>query len=44
MKEFLELKDLQIIEMMDRFNMMAQNQNIDPSEVDDITTLGLEVL
>ncbi|MGD0551698.1 MAG: PP2C family protein-serine/threonine phosphatase [Sedimentisphaerales bacterium] len=44
MKEFLELKDLQIVEMMDRFNMMAQNQHIDPSEVDDITTLGLEVL
>ncbi len=43
MKEFLELKDLQIAEMMDRFNMMAQNQNIDPSEVDDITTLGLEI-
>ncbi len=43
MKEFLELKDLQIVEMMDRFNMMAQNQNIDPSEVDDITTLGLEI-
>jgi hypothetical protein len=43
MKEFLELKDLQIVEMMDRFNMMAQNQNIDPSEVDDITALGLEV-
>jgi len=44
MKEFLELKDLQIVEMMDRFNMMAQNQNIDPSEVDDITTIGFEVL
>ncbi len=43
MKEFLELKDLQIVEMMDRFNIMAQNQNIDPSEVDDITTLGLEI-
>jgi hypothetical protein len=23
---------------------LAQNQNIDPSEVDDITTIGLEVL
>lgn len=42
-KEFVEIKDLQIIEMMDRFNMMAQNQNIDPSEVDDITALGLEI-
>ncbi len=43
MKEFLGLKDLQIVGMMDGFNMMAQNQNIDPSEVDDITALGLEV-
>ncbi|MGD0572135.1 MAG: PP2C family protein-serine/threonine phosphatase [Sedimentisphaerales bacterium] len=43
-KGFIELEDLQIVEMMDRFNMMAQNQNIDPSEVDDITALGLEVL
>jgi serine phosphatase RsbU (regulator of sigma subunit) len=44
MKEFTELKDLAIGEMMDKFNMMAQNQNIDPAEVDDITTLGLEVM
>jgi serine phosphatase RsbU (regulator of sigma subunit) len=43
-KEFNELKDLAIIEMMDKFNMMAQNQNIDPAEVDDITTLGFEVV
>jgi phosphoserine phosphatase RsbU/P len=43
MKEFIELKDMQITEMMDKFNMLAQNQNIDPSEVDDITTLGLEI-
>jgi sigma-B regulation protein RsbU (phosphoserine phosphatase) len=43
-KEFTELKELPISETMDRFNMMAQNQNIDPSEVDDITTLGLEVI
>ena len=43
-KEFTELKDLQVIEMMDKFNMMAQNQNIDPTEVDDITALGLEII
>jgi sigma-B regulation protein RsbU (phosphoserine phosphatase) len=43
-KEFTELKELPVSETMDRFNMMAQNQNIDPSEVDDITTLGLEVI
>jgi hypothetical protein len=29
--------------MMDRFNTLAQNQNIESAEVDDITTLGLEV-
>jgi phosphoserine phosphatase RsbU/P len=43
-KEFTELKELSITETMDKFNMMAQNQNIDPAEVDDITTLGLEVI
>ncbi|MFH1371073.1 MAG: PP2C family protein-serine/threonine phosphatase [Planctomycetota bacterium] len=42
--EFCELKDLSVIEMMDRFNSIAQNQNIDPSEVDDITAIGLEVI
>jgi hypothetical protein len=43
-EEFANIKDLAIIEMMDRFNTLAQNQKIDPSEVDDITTVGLEVL
>jgi hypothetical protein len=43
-KEFSELKDMPIIEMMDRFNTMAQNQNAEPAEVDDITTLGFEVV
>ena len=42
-KDFCDLKDLPIVEMMDRFNMLAQNQNIDPAEVDDITTIGFEV-
>lgn len=41
--EFNEIKDLPIIEMMDRFNMLAQNQQIDPAEVDDITMISLEV-
>jgi hypothetical protein len=44
MEEFCELKELHIVEMMDRFNTIAQNQNIDPSEVDDITTVGFEVI
>jgi len=42
--EFLELKDLPIVEMMDRFNTIFQNQNIEPSEVDDITTIGFETV
>ena len=42
--EFRELKDLPIVEMMDRFNTLAQNQTIDPSEVDDITAIGFEVV
>jgi uncharacterized protein YfkK (UPF0435 family) len=43
-QEFSEIKDLPIIETMDRFNTLAQNQNTDSAEVDDITTLGLEVV
>jgi hypothetical protein len=43
-QEFCEIRDMPIIEMMDRFNTLAQNQNTDSTEVDDITTLGLEVI
>ncbi len=43
-QEFCDLKDLPIVEMMDRFNTLAQNQNIEPAEVDDITTVGFEVV
>jgi uncharacterized protein YfkK (UPF0435 family) len=43
-QEFCEIKDFALIEMMDRFNTLAQNQNIEPSEVDDITTIGFEVV
>jgi uncharacterized protein YfkK (UPF0435 family) len=43
-QEFCEIKDLPIIEMMDRFNTLAQNQNTESAEVDDITTLGFEVI
>jgi hypothetical protein len=41
---FCKLKDLHIVEMIDKFNTLAQNQEIDPSEVDDITALAFEVL
>jgi len=43
-EEFYEIKDLPIVEMFDRFNTLAQNKEIDPSEVDDITAVGLEIL
>ena len=43
-KEFSEIKDLSIVEMMDRFNMLAQNQSVEPAEVDDITAAGFEIL
>ncbi|MGA2171966.1 MAG: SpoIIE family protein phosphatase [Sedimentisphaerales bacterium] len=42
-KDFCELKDLPIVEMMDRFNTIAQNQTINPAEVDDITAIGFEI-
>lgn len=43
-EKFYQIKDLAIVEMMDKLNECAQNQNIDPSEVDDITMVGLEIL
>jgi len=43
-KDFNEIKDLPIVEMMDRFNMIAQNQNVEPAEVDDITAVGFEIV
>ena len=43
-EKFYEIKDSPIIEMMDKFNMLAQNQEIDPSDVDDVTAVAFEVL
>jgi len=42
--EFYGIKDLPIVEMFDKFNTLAQNKEIDPAEVDDITAVGLEIL
>jgi len=42
-EEFCKIKDLPIVEMMDKFNSLAQNKEIDPSEIDDITAVGLEI-
>lgn len=43
-EQFCEIKDLPIIELMDRLNELAQNQKVEASEVDDITMVGLEIL
>jgi len=43
-EKFYEIKDSPITEMMDKFNTLAQNQEIDPSEVDDVTAVAFEVL
>ena len=43
-EEFREIKDLPIVEMMDKFDTLVQNKETAPSEVDDITVVGLEIL
>jgi len=43
-EQFCEIKDLPIIELMDRLHELAQNQKVEASEVDDITIVGLEIL
>ncbi len=43
-ENFWKIKDLPIVEMMDEFHTLTQEQEIDPPEVDDITIVGLEIL
>jgi len=43
-EEFCRVKDLTVVEMMDQFNTLIQTQELAPSEIDDITMLGLEIL
>lgn len=43
-EEFCKIKDLPVVEMMDRLNTIAHNQKIEPSEVDDITMVAFEIL
>ncbi len=43
-REFCDIKDLPVVEMMDRLTIAAQNREVDPAEVDDITAVCLEVL
>jgi len=43
-KEFCNIKDSPLIDLIDSINAAIQNQTIEPSEVDDITLIGLEIL
>ena len=43
-EEFRKIMNLPIVEMRDKFRELTQNQEIDPMEVDDITTVGLEII
>jgi len=43
-EEFCKITNLPIVEMRDKFRELTQNQEIDPMEVDDITTVGLEII
>ncbi len=43
-EEFCKIMNLPIVEMRDKFRELTQNQEIDPVEVDDITTIGLEII
>ena len=43
-EEFCEIKDSPVVEMFDKLNALVQTRKIAPSEVDDITAVGLEIL
>ncbi|MHC4395474.1 MAG: PP2C family protein-serine/threonine phosphatase [Planctomycetota bacterium] len=42
-ERFCQIRNLPIDRMTDEFNALARSQKIKPSEVDDITTVGLEI-
>lgn len=43
-EEFSHIKDKPLAEMYDEFNTIIKNKEIDPYEIDDITSVGLEIL
>jgi len=43
-EEFLQIKDLPLSEMMDKFGEIARTKKIAQSEIDDVTALVLEIL
>jgi sigma-B regulation protein RsbU (phosphoserine phosphatase) len=42
-EEFCNIKDSPITDIIDKINAVLQNQTIEPTEVDDITVIGLEI-
>ena len=42
-EEFCNIKDSPVIEIIDSLNAVLRNRTIEPSEVDDITVIGLEI-
>ncbi len=43
-EEFCKIKDLSVVEMVDKLNKLVQNQKIIPAEIDDVTAVGLEII
>jgi hypothetical protein len=43
-KEFFNIKDSPLIDIVNSINTDIQSQTIDPSETDDVTLIGLEIL
>jgi sigma-B regulation protein RsbU (phosphoserine phosphatase) len=43
-EEFCKTTDLPIVEALDSLNILMKNREIAPSEIDDMTLLGLEIL
>ncbi|MFC1634636.1 PP2C family protein-serine/threonine phosphatase [Planctomycetota bacterium] len=43
-EEFQKIKELPVEEMVDSLNILFQSQEVDPSRVDDVTMIGLEIL
>ena len=43
-QDFCNATDSPVVELMDSFNELMKNRQIEPSDIDDITMLGLEIL
>jgi len=43
-EEFREIIRRPIVEMMDKFSVIVQNNETGPSEIDDVTAVGLEII